>query len=119
MLIQRNKNTDSAGLLKIYCLLYTSTALRFTFNMGLLNDLQVYLYHDEGFYCISFSLGYIILCIYQCCKHKIEKCLVCDKDKCQLEKLLEMLVLNLSSYFYKALIQEPSIKCFTLPNSIS
>lgn len=70
MLIQRNNDTDSAGLLKIYCLLYTSTALRFTLNMGLLNDLQVYLYHNEGFYFISFSLGCMILCISQCCKNK-------------------------------------------------
>lgn len=50
MLTQRNKDIDSADTLKFCCLFDTSAALRFIFNVNLLNDLQVYSYTEiKGF----------------------------------------------------------------------
>ena len=81
-LTQRNKDADSADTLKFYCLFATSAALRFTFNVSLLNDLQVYSYTEIKGFIINLSLCAIVYSAFFSAVNIIEKCFACDRDKC-------------------------------------
>jgi hypothetical protein len=64
MLIQRNKDSDSADMLRFYCLFDTSAALRFLLNVSLLNDLQVYSYTEMKDFIINLTLCAVGYCAF-------------------------------------------------------
>lgn len=89
MLTQRNKDADSADTLKFYCLFDTSAALRLICNANLLNDLQVYSCSEMKGFIINLPSCAVEYCAFFSAVN-IEYCFVCDKDKCQLAKLLKI-----------------------------
>lgn len=90
MLRWRNKDADSVDMLKFYRLFDTSAALRFILNVSLLNDLQVFSYTEMKDFIINLppcAVGYRAFFNAVNINRKV---FVCDKDKCQLAKLLKM-----------------------------
>lgn len=64
MLTQRNKDAESADLFRFYYLFDTPAALKFMFNVTLLNDLHVYTYTEMTDFTINLPPCAVGCCLF-------------------------------------------------------